>query len=716
MGNNKVRTSLPKKLQTIKALPQWTDHVWIGFILLGRVSMGVSEGRIRYREYFLIAMFGLIFPFSGGYGNEADEPVKVIVKQGETLYSIVKRETGSEDPRLWKRVADFNSRTVSQTLEIGDIVMLPGDMVKKQVVEFAERKVTRLEGQADLANSEAVSQDRKDICMGEVCFEVAPNPLERNSLRNDALKSSAPDSSKSSVKTAPTESLSTSSDIDLSGKVVEPGDIKDKLLEPQSQAPVSSDVAIPEKKEAEAEEAVEENTSRSRVEIPENITPPESMAGEQADNSEGSDPDTFDEDNGNTSVLVGINPVWEINDSTFITDSSDNRDTDFSVDLDLEVLYSFSPYLSMYLEIEIPLADNESFLSNGDAWLNYDFSNDFYERHLTLGTLSVSEGRGWNFDDSADLLSVYLASDVWSLTLGIGTETANNFWSDLFDPQDFSNALRFVSEYSYQVNIDHSVALAITGLKSKADDESDVEASLVWLGLRSAGTLLKRGESQMKRGESQMEYWTEIGFVTGDEKTFGLPEVAEDAQATEQSLQLLDDNHVRGWGYDFGLTFISDLVGRPEFTVAIAGTSADSDINDNTDEFYRQSGIHGNSADIGSVGGVSYYGGVLLPELSNLRIASAGVGFPLLSDSYVGLIYHKYTQVKANNSLRNAALDLTLNGSSDDIGQALDLEFGYNEAQDWSVSISLGAFEAGAATEQAGLAAYYGSIDFSYDL
>ncbi len=692
MGNTKVRTSLPKKLQTIKALPQWTDHVLIGFVLLGRACMGASESRIRYRECFLIAMFGLIFPFSGGYGNEADEPVKVIVKQGETLYSIVKRETGSEDPRLWKRVADFNSRTVSQTLEIGDIVMLPGDMVKKQVVEFAERKVTRLESQADLANSEAVSQDRKDICMGEVCFEVAPNPLERNSLRNEALKSSAPDSSESSAKTAPTESLSTSSDNDLSSKVVEPGDKKEKLLEPQ-----------------EAEEAVEENTSRSRVEIPENITPPESMPGENVDYFEGSDPDTFDEDNDNTSVSVGINPVWEINDSTFITDSSDNRDTNFSVDLDLEVLYSFSPYLSMYLEIEIPLADNESFLSNGDAWLNYDFSNDFYERHLTLGTLSVSQGRGWNFDDSADLLSVYLASDVWSLTLGIGTETANNFWSDLFDPQGFSNALRFVSEYSYQVNTDHSVALAITGLKSKADDESDVEASLVWLGLRSAGTLLKRGESQM-------EYWTEIGFVTGDEKTFGLPEVAEDAEATEQSLQLLDDNHVRGWGYDFGLTFISDLVGRPEFTVAIAGTSADSDINDNTDEFYRQSGIHGNSADIGSVEGVSYYGGMLLPELSNLRIASAGVGFPLLSDSYVGLIYHKYTQVKANNSLRNAALDLTLNGSSDDIGQALDLEFGYNEAEDWSFSISLGAFEAGAATEQAGLAAYYGSIDFSYDL
>lgn len=152
---------------------------------------------------------------------------------------------------------------------------------------------------------------------------------------------------------------------------------------------------------------------------------------------------------------------------------------------------------------------------------------------------------------------------------------------------------------------------------------------------------------------------------------------------------------MRGWGYDIGATWWTNLPGKPEFTLALAGTSKDSNPVDGTDEGYRQTGLHGNSADIGSASELSSYGLALDPELSNLQVRTAGVTFPLMSSSYLSFMYHNYQQVNATTELGDASLDLTLTGVSRDIGQALDVVAAYEESDAWSITLSVGFFVAG---------------------
>ncbi len=119
-------------------------------------------------------------------GVTADDqlPQKVIVKKGETLSSIVIQETGRTDPALWQLVARFNNRTVEQTLEIGDVILLPADLLKPQVL---------LEEQSVL-NNEPATVDSGAVKLSpapsntQVLFEEVTSTQKLTDTNNSSLQ------------------------------------------------------------------------------------------------------------------------------------------------------------------------------------------------------------------------------------------------------------------------------------------------------------------------------------------------------------------------------------------------------------------------------------------------------------------------------------------------------------------------------------------------
>ncbi len=385
------------------------------------------------------------------------------------------------------------------------------------------------------------------------------------------------------------------------------------------------------------------------------------------------------------------------------SNTASSRSSDSTADLAISLQYNFTQMLSGILELSIPINEVESTIEADESYLQFLFTSDIYSGDVTLGTQSISEERGWMFDSTLDLIGTSLSTGHWNLSFGLGVETQNGFWSEFFEPED-DPIYRWIGEYSHQLSEFHRLSIFLTGLKDESAATDDVTSDLNWIGARSNGSL-------WRNNDNQLDYWIDIGSVSGNEQIF----ITDEDDAGVSTQQLESDGRVRGWGYDLGATWWTNLPGKPEFTISVAGTSKDSDPGDGTDESYRQTGLQGNSADIGSATDLSFYGLVLDPELSNLQIKTAGITFPLKSSSYLAFMYHEYQQRNATTELRDSSLDLTLTATNKEIGQALDVVVSYEESEDWSITLSAGFFEAGKGAEQPDASAYYGAVDLSYD-
>jgi alginate production protein len=73
------------------------------------------------------------------------------------------------------------------------------------------------------------------------------------------------------------------------------------------------------------------------------------------------------------------------------------------------------------------------------------------------------------------------------------------------------------------------------------------------------------------------------------------------------------------------------------------------------------------------------YGELLDPELSNIQVFTSGFGCNLLENRSVDLFFHDYRLVERVEELRDARIESTLTGESEDIGQGVDLVLGLEE-------------------------------------
>ncbi len=254
---------------------------------------------------------------------------------------------------------------------------------------------------------------------------------------------------------------------------------------------------------------------------------------------------------------------------------------------------------------------------------------------LQIGRQDYDEPREWLFDDYLDAikLSYYGLNSVLF-------EGAFIYGGESYKPQirtwtDFYGSVRYY--------FDRTNFVAAYVMTRSDTDVRKMEPN--WMGLRYYGQI-----------KEVLRPWAELAKIGGKDKNVPLD----------------------GWAIDLGATVIAENTYlKPSVTFGYAVASGDSTKTDQTDHRFRQTGYEDNVDVLGGVTSLSYYGAVLDPELSNLKITTFGVGVQPTSKSSVELIYHKYSQDYADNAIKGSNLVPVPFGISNDIGTGVDIVIGF---------------------------------------
>ena len=355
-------------------------------------------------------------------------------------------------------------------------------------------------------------------------------------------------------------------------------------------------------------------------------------------------------------------------------------------------------------------------LTLNEGWL---FVRNLFDTRLSFqgGRQRFSEKREWWWDEDLDAIRFHYDRSKLHLEAGVGQQLFRRSTIEShIDPEE-EDVLRFFGRAAWEWKkknrlelyflsqndhsdtepacprppfVDANCASNFMQIKPKEEDESD--ANLTWRGLSARG--------RWPLGSvGRLHYWADSAVVSGRE-TFLDYSGAKDNRYVNSRTR----HSVRGWGFDVGATWETRLPGRPSFTLGYAVGSGDvredspkSDDQASNDHSFRQSGLQDNNGRFLGVDPFKYYGELLEPELSNLRIATAALGFRFLSESSVEFLYHSYQQVDAAKFLRDATVRRQPAGRKRGIGHEFDLVIGIEEWEHVEIELVGAAFQAGPA-------------------
>lgn len=253
---------------------------------------------------------------------------------------------------------------------------------------------------------------------------------------------------------------------------------------------------------------------------------------------------------------------------------------------------------------------------------------------------------------------------------------------DLLNPDEEDRINNYLLRTIYQVDNDDQEIYASAYLYFR-DDRSDDNESPFFIGIQSSGDFLEN-----------IAYWLELSLVLGKDGS-------ED---------------IRAFGADTGITYEFDLPLEPSLTFGFAFGSGDNDPGDSENNEFRQTGLHNNESSFNGAVDFAYYGEVLNPELSNLLIYTAGVGFNITDNSSVDIIYHYYSQHRRSESLREVDIEADPDGAGKSIGNEIDLVLGFEELWNTEFALRVGYFMPGKAFGSDAENAFSALVEFQYEL
>lgn len=337
----------------------------------------------------------------------------------------------------------------------------------------------------------------------------------------------------------------------------------------------------------------------------------------------------------------------------------------------------------------------ERSFERGQTWLQVEGLRGL-PLSVQAGRVALIERRSWWWDEDLDAVRLLFTPRNWRVETGLARELAriSSSASDI-DPDAkgltrwYGNASvrwaqRHTLEAFWLVANDHSGA-APSGALFAPDSEDPVDAKLNWFGLRSHGEL--RFESKHR-----LIYRADAALVRGEESRTSFAETA----AGPLIAGATSTRPVRGYAWDLGAQWILPGAARPTFSLGVAKGSGGAD-DGTQDHNFRQTGLQENKSRVGGVKRMRYYGELLDPELSNLRIVSAGFGLRFLGKNSVELLLHQYRQEQASTRLAGSRLSVDPAGLNRDIGSEIDFFIALREWRHVEVTLNLSRFQPGAA-------------------
>ncbi|TMI44923.1 MAG: alginate export family protein, partial [Betaproteobacteria bacterium] len=158
-----------------------------------------------------------------------------------------------------------------------------------------------------------------------------------------------------------------------------------------------------------------------------------------------------------------------------------------------------------------------------------------------------------------------------------------------------------------------------------------------------------------------LSYWGELAAVRGKDE---------------------DSHRLRGHAFDAGGTYrFSGLPFKPNVTLGYAFGSGDGNPNDKTNTEFRQTGLQSNESRFAGVALFNIYGEAIETELSNLQVATVGLGFRPDHATSLDFVFHRYRLHKIADENRSWALTALMNQvpgqQSKQVGQAFDIVLGF---------------------------------------
>jgi alginate production protein len=285
--------------------------------------------------------------------------------------------------------------------------------------------------------------------------------------------------------------------------------------------------------------------------------------------------------------------------------------------------------------------------------------------NFQVGRQDFDEPREWIYDQNLDGVRLIADRPRWRLELSGSTTLYDGSPRD----QEATNLIGYLS------NNDRRRHVALYAVHR--DFDTLIEEASSHVGVRALGRWLPENRS-----------WLELAAFRGT----------------------LGETNREGWAVDLGTTWTP--VNVFSITVGYALGSGGSS-SSTTDRTFRQTGFQDNNARFGGVTSFRYYGELVDPELANLQILTAGVGFRVARRTSIDLVAHHYSQDQARDRLVDADLDRRPDGINTELGWELDLILGSRTWPSWDFEVVGAYFEPGTAFED-GDSAYLGKLQVRY--
>ncbi len=326
---------------------------------------------------------------------------------------------------------------------------------------------------------------------------------------------------------------------------------------------------------------------------------------------------------------------------------------------------------------QVPLPDGDTlYRPRREAILYVDqayfkIQNVIRPFEISVGRQNFEDGRHSLYDTSMDVVTISLKGK-FQTSISAGREIIVDMDTGPDKPDRIDTGL-FYTDYRGIENVILAGYLIIRSDQNRHPLDGEGRPRL--MGIRSLGA-----------PTMNFRYWTDVAFVGG---------------------RNVLAKKIEAYGVDAGGTYRAEgLPWNPYVTLAYAYGSGDDPKSAKNNDF-RQTGLQSNEVRIGGIPEMKRFGEALDPELSNLRIITAGLGFYLGPDLSLDLVYHRYQLNHLNETsdeVRNQALTAVMNQGKRnhtlDVGGALDVGIGVRNLlgiRKFGIDVRAGLFFPGSA-------------------
>ncbi len=265
---------------------------------------------------------------------------------------------------------------------------------------------------------------------------------------------------------------------------------------------------------------------------------------------------------------------------------------------------------------------------------------------FTFGRRNFEDQRLWLYDTALDGAILNVKAGDFNVEASLTRE--NGVDLDLLTSAAKSRINNYIVYGEYRGIADNRLA----AYWMLFDDRKQRDGEPQHYGVRAIG-----------RPSDPFNYWADLGFVGGRDE---------------------DGLDLSGWGFDVGGTYrFLETPLQPSVSLGYAYGSGDSNANDGNNDSFRQTGLQSNEGRFGGVTQFVTYGETLAPELSNIKIITAGASMRPAPGMFVDLVYHNYRFDEIAQEVRGSNLTALVNQvagqESKDLGNEVDLILGFRD-------------------------------------